>query len=77
MVVTGDKEGRVKFFDSELKLLNWYDDTMRYGPLCSISFSFSPNIALLKSSLGAGKRSAGKYNIVCVLRSELVLFIQW
>lgn len=57
MVVTGDKEGKVKFFDSELKLLNWYEDTMKYGPICSISFSFSPDITLLKSNLGSGKKS--------------------
>ena len=57
MVVTGDMEGKVKFFDNELKMMNWYEDTMRYGPLYSISFSFSPNLSLLKSSLSAGKRS--------------------
>lgn len=55
MIVTGDKEGKVKFFDSELKMLNWYEDTMRYGPLCSISFSYSPTIALLKSTLASGR----------------------
>ena len=58
MVVTGDMEGKIKFFDNELKMVNWYEDTMKYGPLCSISFAYSPSIPLLKSNMAAGKRLA-------------------
>ena len=61
MVVTGDTEGKVKFFDSELKMVNWYEDTMKFGPLCSISFSYSPSISMLNAKQAAGRRSA-----VCV-----------
>lgn len=57
MVVTGDTEGKVKFFDSELKMVNWYEDTMKFGPLCSISFSYSPSISMIKAKQAAGKRS--------------------
>ncbi len=54
--MTGDKEGRIKFFDRELKLINWYDSTMRFGPLCSISFAHSPEISRLKSMLSTEKK---------------------
>lgn len=56
MVVTGDSEGKIKFFDSELKMVYWYEDTMKFGPLCSISFSYSPSISLLKAKVAAGRR---------------------
>lgn len=58
MVVTGDTEGKIKFFDSELKMVNWYEDTMKFGPLCSISFSYSQSIHSLKSKMASGKRLA-------------------
>jgi WD40 repeat protein len=40
-LVTGDSAGEVKFYDSELKLINWYD-SFKYGPVASISFGFTP-----------------------------------
>ena len=48
--MTGDTEGRIKFFDNELKMVNWYEDTMKYGPISSLSFSYFPNISVLKTS---------------------------
>jgi hypothetical protein len=73
MVVTGDAEGKIKFFDSELKMVNWYEDTMKYGPLCSISFSYSPNIAMIKSKMAAGRRSCNNqwHEKTCSLTVEL------
>ncbi|XP_064391567.1 cilia- and flagella-associated protein 251-like [Halichondria panicea] len=41
-VVTGDVSGRIKFFDSSLKLLHWYDSSEQYGHLVSISFAHQP-----------------------------------
>ncbi|KAM7541024.1 hypothetical protein Aperf_G00000032968 [Anoplocephala perfoliata] len=37
-IVTGDQEGKIRFFDSKFKLLHWHHD-LRYGPISSISFA--------------------------------------
>ena len=52
--MTGDTVGCVKFFDSDLKMLNWYAhailhvcvhtiycryDNLKFGPIVSISFA--------------------------------------
>ena len=44
LLVTGDTEGEVKFFDSELKMLNWYDGDTIHGHTVSISFAHQPKI---------------------------------
>lgn len=41
--MTGDIAGQVRFFDAELKLVNWYD-SLQLGPLVSISFAHLPNL---------------------------------
>ena len=48
LLVSGDSIGQIKFFDSDLKLLNWYDNTLGLGPLASISFAHDPNLPALK-----------------------------
>lgn len=42
LIVTGDAVGCVKFFDHDLKMLNWYDN-LKFGPIISISFANNPN----------------------------------
>ena len=44
LLVSGDSEGQVKFFDSELKMLNWYDGDPSYGHTVSISFAHEPKL---------------------------------
>lgn len=44
LVVTGHSGGQVRFFDSELKLLNWYEHTPKFGPLASVSFAYTPKL---------------------------------
>lgn len=53
MLVTGDVNGKIMFFDKELKLFNWYEEGAKYGPLFSISFSYCPELSQL---LFKGKR---------------------
>ena len=79
MVVTGDVKGKIQFFDRELKLLNWYDDCMKFGPLCSISFSFNPKVSVMKYELAAGRRSVecrSKFNnfdaFYCHLKAAVI-----
>eukprot|EP00731_Ephydatia_muelleri_P022631 Em0015g214a len=43
LIVTGDSAGQIKFFDSKLVLLNWYD-TLQLGPLAFISFAHVPPV---------------------------------
>jgi WD40 repeat protein len=40
LVVTGDTEGTIRFFDQELKLRMWFDH-FRVGPIQSISFTYT------------------------------------
>lgn len=42
--MTGDSEGQVKFFDSELKMLNWYDGEPSHGHTISVSFDHQPKL---------------------------------
>lgn len=44
LLVTGDSEGQIKFFDGELKMLNWYDSEPSYGHTVSISFAHQPKL---------------------------------
>lgn len=48
LVVTGDSEGQVRFLDSDLKLLHWYEHTSKLGPLASISFAYAPKLNTVK-----------------------------
>jgi len=48
LVVTGHSGGQVRFFDSELKLLNWYEHTPKFGPLASVSFAYTPKLKDLR-----------------------------
>ncbi|XP_071509123.1 cilia- and flagella-associated protein 251-like [Diadema antillarum] len=40
-VVTGDVLGHVKFYDSQLRMSNWYSD-FNVGPINSVSFAYHP-----------------------------------
>lgn len=51
LLVTGDSGGKIKFFDSDLKMVNWYDNTTELGPLASISFAQTSNITSLKKTM--------------------------
>ena len=44
LLVTGDSEGQIKFFNSELKMLNWYDGEPSHGHTVSISFAHQPKL---------------------------------
>lgn len=44
LIATGDEIGCIKLFDSELKLLHWYDP-LNLGPLASISFAYLPKVS--------------------------------
>ncbi|XP_075240937.1 cilia- and flagella-associated protein 251-like isoform X2 [Convolutriloba macropyga] len=41
-VVTGDVVGCIKFYDNQLRMINWYQDFDRIGPINSISFAYCP-----------------------------------
>ena len=41
-IVIGDVLGHLKYFDTHLKLLNWYQD-FHLGPINAISFSYFPD----------------------------------
>ncbi|XP_039260288.2 cilia- and flagella-associated protein 251-like [Styela clava] len=48
-IVTGDVTGAIKFYDSTLNLINWYNKGMQIGPVTSISFKYNPefNVEIL------------------------------
>lgn len=48
LVVTGDSGGQVRFLDSDLKLLHWYEHTSKLGPLASVSFAYAPKLNMVK-----------------------------
>ena len=41
-VVTGDIAGCIKFYDNQLRMINWYQDFDRIGPINSVSFAYCP-----------------------------------
>ena len=54
LVVTGDSAGCVKFFDADLKLMNWHDSAS-CGPLASISFAHLPKLLSLRKEVKVEK----------------------
>lgn len=47
-MVTGDSGGQVRFLESDLKLLHWYEHTPKLGPLASVSFAYVPKLNMMQ-----------------------------
>ena len=50
-VVTGDIVGCIKFYDNQLRMINWYQDFDKIGPINSLSFAYCPGFPFNKTSL--------------------------
>ena len=47
-VVTGDVVGCIKFYDNQLRMMNWYQDFDKIGPINSVSFAYCPGFPFVK-----------------------------